>query len=138
LSAFLRSSNASTGGYYFIGVVDEFTPHFAKLAELKANPRLWQDDAERPDETALSCAEIVLSKFREYSIVPSSIVASTEGGVAICFVNGDKYADIECLNSGAILGVSSNRRDIPVAWEVEPTDHAIALSVAQIYNFLQR
>ncbi|PWT80591.1 MAG: hypothetical protein C5B44_05170 [Acidobacteria bacterium] len=138
LAAFSRSSNASTGSYYFIGTVDGFTPHFAKLDEIKTNPRLWPADAEQPEEVATTCAGIVLNKFREYNLVPSSVVASTEGGIAICLINGNKYADIECLNSGAILGVTSNRRDVPVAWEVEATDHAIALSIARIRDFLQR
>jgi hypothetical protein len=30
-------------------------------------------------------------------LLPTRVVASAEGGVAICFMNDDKYADIEFL-----------------------------------------
>jgi hypothetical protein len=133
---FRRSSNAATTKNYVVDTADEFAPFFAKLDEIDVNDRLWPENADRPTNEALAGAKVVLQKFREFDLLPSSVVASAEGGVAICFINNDKYSDIECLNSGEILGVNSNRRDIPIAWEIGLSDHAIEVSVSQIRDFL--
>jgi len=37
-------------------------------------------------------------------------VASERVEVAICFVNGDKYADVEFLNTGEIVGATKRYR----------------------------
>ncbi len=67
---------------------------------------------------------------------PTRVIASAEGGIAICFSNGERYADIECLNSGEVLGVTSNRRDLPDVWRVDADPHQYAATIGRISNFL--
>jgi hypothetical protein len=92
--------------------------------------------AEPASSSALECAREVLRQLEMGSLHPIKISNAAEGGVAICFANREKYADIECLNSGEILGVISNRRDHPIVWEVEPRSGGIAGAIARIREFL--
>jgi hypothetical protein len=133
---FASSSNTSTGVCQAPLANDEFSPHFAKLNQIMGTPGLWPEGADSPSEDSFRWASVVLKKFQEYDFAPTRIVASAEGGIAICFISGDKYSDIECLNSGGILGVNSDRINSPVAWEIDYNDRAIAESVARIRDFL--
>jgi hypothetical protein len=113
-----------------------FAGHFAKLDKIEVTPSLWVDGAEHPDALALAWARYVLQRLQEDDLPPTRVVASAEGGIAICFVKGDKYADIECLNNGEMLGVTTNRRHRPSAWQIEPDGGAIARAVARVRMFL--
>ena len=114
-----------------------FDHHFAKLQAIRNDPSLWPDGAEKPSDYAIAWASTMLEQLLIDELPPTRVVASAEGGVAICFVNGDKYADIEFLNSGEILGVVSNRRDRPLAWEVDANSAGMAGACARIRDFIQ-
>lgn len=114
-----------------------FAEHYAKLKSLVSEPSLWPQGGERPGEAAKNWAWLVLQQLGDDDLIPAKVVASAEGGVAVCFVDGDKYADIECLNSGEILGVISNRRDRPVVWEIEQSTSDIAKATVRISEFLK-
>jgi hypothetical protein len=114
----------------------EFACHFAKLSAIERNPYLCPDGAAAPERIALLWADRVLRQLEDVMLRPSRVVASGEGGVAICFVQGDSYADIECLNTGAILGVTSNKRDRPDAWEIDPGTGGIARAIERVRKFL--
>jgi hypothetical protein len=114
----------------------KFAAHYAKLDALAADRSLLVSGSEPPSTLALARARAVLQQSETESLEPIRVVASAEGGVAICFTNGKKYSDIETLNSGEILGVTSDRRDTPVVWEVDPTPSGIAGAVARIREFL--
>lgn len=128
---------ATTSDYSAIEPGNEFAGHFAKLLEIKSEATLWPEGAERPAFDSIAWAELILRRLQLDALLPTRIVASAEGGIAICFVRGDKYSDIECLNSGAILGVTSNRRDRPVVWDVEPNASGIARASSKIRRFLE-
>lgn len=113
-----------------------FFEHFLKLAQLQTRRDLWPDDAEPPSYTAILYAQTVLAELSLDRLVPSSVVASAEGGVAVCFVKGNNYSDIECLNNGSILGVTSNRRERPTVWEIDADPAAIAGACSRIRKFL--
>jgi hypothetical protein len=115
---------------------DEFAPHFAKLGEIAKTPSLWPADGKPPSNEAIALARWVLLKFRDYGLTPSRVVASAEGGVAICIVKGGKYSDIECLDSGAILAVNSDKKSLPDVWEVKPDLSDIAMSISRIRRFI--
>lgn len=133
----IRHTQALTTGEY---VQDnrrgEFDAHIAKLAQVAITPELWPDRTEAPSEYAVDLAMIVIDQLRWDDVLPTRVVASAEGGVAICFVNDNKYADFECLNTGEILAVTSNRRDRPVAWKVAPSTSEIARASDRIRMFL--
>lgn len=120
------------------GYGKEFAEHYAKLNQIVADRALWPENAERPADMAVGWAWVVIQQLIEDELVPTKVVASAEGGVAVCFVVGDKYADIECLNSGEILGVVSNRRDRPSVWKIEQDTSDIARATARISQFLRR
>jgi hypothetical protein len=114
----------------------EFDEHYAKLKSIATDSSLWLDGSEPPEENTLRWAQIALQFFELSKIEPIRVVSSAEGGVAICCVEGDKYADIEFLNSGVILGVVSNKRDRPVAWEIESSPRAVSRAVVRIREFI--
>jgi hypothetical protein len=110
--------------------------HFEKLKAIIEDPALLPDGAESPSEAAAAWASDMLEQLARDRFPPTHVVASAEGGVAICFVHGDKYADVEFLNSGEILGVVSNRRDRPVVWEVDQNSAGLARASARVREFM--
>lgn len=130
-------SDGTTNEYVRItGYAKKFAEHYAKLNSIATDPVLWPKDAERPDDIAVRSAWGVIQQLAYDELLPTNVVASAEGGVAICFVVDDKYADIECLNSGEILGVTSNRRNHPAVWEIEQNPSDIAWASVRISKFL--
>jgi hypothetical protein len=113
-----------------------FAPYYAKLDLLATDRSLLVAGSEPPSISALAHARAVLQQLETESLEPTRIVASADGGVAICIGTEDKYSDIECLNSEEILGVTSNRRDTPFVWQVDPSPSGLAGAVARIRNFL--
>ena len=65
-------------------------------------------------------------------LVPTRIVPSAEGGIAVCFVHGDRYADLECLNSGEILAVTYRGVAEPLVWEVAPESATLRTAIEHI------
>ncbi len=80
--------------------------------------------AEPPNEVAMVSAQEVLDALHGAGLEPSRIIASGEGGVAFCFVSGDRYADIEYFNSGEILAMTKVLRGggTPRIWPVAGDD----------------
>lgn len=113
-----------------------FTPHFNKLKKLQADSTLWPSEAEQPSADALGWGRSILLRLFACDVLPARVIASAEGGVAVCFVDGDRYADIESHNSGVILGVLSNKRNRPTVWEVERSADGIARAVQRIGEFI--
>jgi hypothetical protein len=117
-------------------VNQEVAVHFEKLKAITEDVALLPDGAEKPSETAIAWASDMLNQLKVDQLPPTRVVASAEGGVAICFVHGDKYADVEFLNTGEILGVVSNRRDRPVVWEVDRNSAGLARASARVREFM--
>jgi hypothetical protein len=122
--------DTSTGEY------GEFAVHYAKLKKIANDSSLWASD-DAPSQSAITWAYLVIHRFEAMGLVPSKVVASAEGGTAVCFVDGGRYADIESLNSGAILGVLSDKHSQPFVWEIEQGESGIALAADRIRRFLQ-
>jgi hypothetical protein len=116
--------------------VGRFDTHFSKLKALRADQSLWPEDAEPPSDIAMAWAHAIIQQLQADDLLPTRVVASAEGGIGICFVAGNKYADIECLNSGAILGVISNRRNRPCVWEVEQIARGFTQASERLREFL--
>ena len=113
-----------------------FDVHFSKLKKLAIEPSLWADHAEPPSGPAVAWAHLIIQQLQFDNLLPTRVVASAEGGVGVCFVDGIKYADIECLNSGTILGVTSDKSARPIAWEVEQSARGLALASDRIRQFI--
>lgn len=112
--------------------------HSAKLKALESDRSLLPFGAPPPSDIALLFARVVLDYLKELDLSPDRVIASAEGGVALCFEEGERYADIECLNTGEILGVLSNRRDRPDVWEIEQSARSIASAASRIEGFFSR
>jgi hypothetical protein len=128
-----RAVHAATNEY----TNSKFATHFAKLRAIANQRSLLPEGAEAPTGLAVNWARAALQQLQEDEFPPTRVVAAMEGGVAICFVYEDKYADLESLNSGEILGVTSNRRDPPIAWEIEPSSVGIARAIVRIRQFFR-
>jgi hypothetical protein len=136
-SAVVEMSDSATGKYEMAGGLDaQFTQHFDKLKTIAAGSTIRRSDIPAPGPLAYCWAAATLEQLRRIQFPPSRVVESAEGGIAICFVNGNKYSDLECLNTGEILGVTSNRKDRPVAWEINPSKSDIARATIRIRVFL--
>jgi len=113
-----------------------FAAQYSKLRSLATQQSLWPKGSAGPSAWAIKEAREILEQLQTENLLPARVVASAEGGVALCFVRGDKYADIETLNSGEILGVVANRRDRPSVWEVQQNARGFASAAARIREFL--
>lgn len=95
----------------------------------------WKGNgAEAPTDTAVVLAASALMALSAISLVPDRIEASVEGGIALAFFRGAKYADFECFNSGEILASTSDRVAPPRVWRAQP--HELAAAAADIRRFL--
>jgi hypothetical protein len=130
--AYPREISAATHAY----AAGPFDHHFAKLLAIRNDSSLWPDCAEKPSDFATAWASAMLEQLLVDELLPTRVVASGEGGIAICFANGNKYADVEFFNTGEILGVVSNRRDRPVTWEVGANSAGMAGASSRIREFL--
>ena len=131
----INSTDTTTVEY--IEIPDRnFIAHIQRLESLTSLNQLWDEDYEKPSALSKELAGEILNQLEMQEFEPSKIVASVEGGIAICFMQGDKYADIECLNSGEILGVKTNRRDRPFVWEIMRNKDAISQATQTIKSFI--
>jgi len=95
------------------------------MQELQAD---WNGyNSEPPNEFARQVAKQILLSATNV-LVPSRVAPSAQGGIGICFYGRDnKYADIECLNTGEILATLSDGTGRPEVWDVKPIDSRRAL-----------
>lgn|GEM_PF-5369142 len=90
-----------------------------RLQQLAAMNVNWDSyGTEQPTQTAVSNAASIAKTFIEAGLIPDAITASSEGGIAICYIRDQRYADIECFNSGEVLAVRYNATQDPQAWVI--------------------
>lgn len=90
--------------------------------------------SEPPNKRAITNAANVVRYLDEQGSRSRRMEASAEGGVCISFFSGDKYAAIECFNTGDTLAVTSIGDDVTV-WEIE-SELELANSIVRIQAFL--
>jgi len=112
------------------------TAHFNTLRRLKLGLEV-EEGVDIPNVMAIDAAAWVLEYLGKISFMPTRIVASVEGGVAICFVSKDKYADIECFNSGEILAATSDGKNDPNIWSVPQNISGILETVKGIRDYIR-
>jgi hypothetical protein len=106
-----------------------------KLAQLRGIGADWHScDAAPPNETAIKTSIYVLQKLSRFDLRPDLISPSTDEAVCISFKGRDKYADIECYNSGEVLAMTANGRERPKIWEVPRA--CLDATIIEIDNFI--
>jgi hypothetical protein len=94
-----------------------------KLAELGHFPHNWNGyGSEAPNAVSLQQADGVLDVLAELDFSPTNLIASAENGVAFSFRLGERYAMIECFNSGEIAAAISSGLGHADSWDVSPSD----------------
>ncbi len=108
----------------------------ARLSHLTSFSHGWDgDEAEPPSGRSLELASKLLDLHADSGMFEPRVGASVEGGVAISFQRGDLYADIEFLNSGEVLAVTSDRITPPVVWQVSNSVDSMTEALRAIYEF---
>ena len=106
-----------------------------KLATLSSN---WDSyGAPAPSATSIENVVRILEHMRFFDLALAKLVPSAEGGIAICFAKGDRYADIEATNDGSILGVRYVGMHSPVLIEVNESDASIDAALAEIREHIR-
>lgn len=90
-----------------------------------------------PNEIALAHAQSVLHELSDLDFEPSRIDPSAENGVCLSFRVANRYADIECFNSGDVLAITSEGSGQPQVWEVNATSDDLRTAIARIRAFLR-
>jgi hypothetical protein len=111
-----------------------------KLIEnLQRLPKGWDGyNAESPNQNSVIRSQFILMHLFRMKFLPDKITPSVENGVGISFIQGDKYADIECFNTGEILAVTSDRQAAPQVWEVSNRPQEITSALRKIRDFISR
>ncbi|HYM10162.1 MAG TPA: hypothetical protein VEU62_05505 [Bryobacterales bacterium] len=122
-----------TLGSLYLSLERQFQLHQERLAELSRLSPDWDSyGAEPPSHVAIAASRRILGALRRRAMLPTRILASAEGGVGICFVEGDRYAHIECLNSGDISAVMYQARGDPTVWEIPDDEQSLSKSLEDI------
>lgn len=112
----------------------ELNDRMAALAKL---PDGWDgDDAPAPSAFSIDRASRIMRVLQSSDLIPSRIDASVEGGVAISFEVGQKYADFECFNTGELVASTWDRPNEPNIWDLSVQGDDIARAASKIREFL--
>jgi len=118
-----------------MNLIMEAQSQLRTLAKLSRN---WDSyGAPAPNPTSIGNAIRVLERMRPFDLTLAKFVPSAEGGIAICFARGDRYADLEAANDGCILGVRYVGMDNPVLIEVNESDASIDAALAEIREHIR-
>ena len=88
--------------------------------------------ADAPNDHARAMAWKIVAVLEQESLPPTRLMPSSEGGIAISFVEDDNRAELEIYNTGEIAVATYSSRSEPVVWELDPTDSALKNAIDQI------
>jgi hypothetical protein len=109
-----------------------------RLSSIKSLNNGWDGyDAEPPTDIALRLCQMAIGLLHEMNFRPARIAPSVDGGIALCFFVGEKYADLECCNSGEIAAIIKDRvRGFRKTWDIDPTQEQIKEALREIREFI--
>lgn len=87
---------------------------------------------EAPNDVARHLAGTILDALEADGLPPTRLLPSSEGGIAISFVEGDRRAEIEIYNSGEVAAATYSANSEPVVWELCNLDSALKNSITEI------
>lgn len=101
--------------------------HLDRIQDLKRYEDNWNGyGSEKPNTFSRAIAEGILLESVPYKI-PDNVSPSAQGGINLVFYAGNRYADIECFNSGEILGTTAIGNEDPDIWIINPSEIKNAL-----------
>ena len=131
----VRSLAAYGGRNVETNTIDGLLARIDVLGHLTPN---WDSyGASPPNADTLAWARRTVQLADRLSLTPTAIVPSSESGIGIIFRQGRRYGDVEFLNSGEILAVTSDGSGKPRVWEVEASDAGVAESLKVIREYLR-
>jgi hypothetical protein len=77
------------------------------LAGLGLTPEWPAESVAVPGDRARRAAECSLGRLADSGLRPDRVFPSLDGGVALAFAAGDRYAEVEFLDSGEVLATCS-------------------------------
>ena len=92
--------------------------------------------APPPNRTAIQKALHILDLLDMPDLLGVRILPSAEGGVGICFVRGDRYADLECSNDGEVFGIRHIGRQAPTLLPTDGSDISIVDAIREIRDHI--
>jgi hypothetical protein len=105
------------------------------LKRMRGLSKNWDTyGAEPPTTETIAHALKLLIRLQREAFTPTRIVPSSEGGVAVFFTRGGRYADIEFLNTGEVLAVTYTGKAEPDVWEI--TGEPLEPDIRRIRNHL--
>lgn len=92
---------------------------------------------KRPHAIVINNAKKVLKILKSMELIPRSMIATPDGGVAFTFLNGTKYADFECVDKECAVVLSEDLTDrSEKIIELSMSEKEIKNACAQIRLFL--
>ncbi len=88
--------------------------------------------AKSPSKLATQLARRILVTLAKLDCEPTSITPSAEGGICIALSHGERYADVECFNTGEVLTAIAGGHDEPEVWEVDPSNDGLLLALEDL------
>jgi hypothetical protein len=114
-----------------------FQRTYSKLFDLSTLKSNWDSyGAPSPNHNAFDNALRILKFMKASDLEAVNIVPSAEGGLGLCFKRTDRYADIEALNDGTIIGVRYVGTETPVLITVDDSDDSIKVALEQIRHHI--
>jgi hypothetical protein len=111
----------------------KFSTLFATIGRLRGLAAGWDaHGAPAPNATAAAFAKMVLDECESNNFVPASVLSSSDGGIAITFREGVRYADIECFNEGELYAAFHPGEGIPSVWPVDGGRGGIRAAIEEI------
>ncbi|MDE0165690.1 MAG: hypothetical protein OXL36_11405 [Bryobacterales bacterium] len=100
-----------------------------------------QDDwdghgAPAPNSQSAALAKSAIDIASAEGLSFDRIAPAGEGGIGLCFIRGEKYADIECLNDGEIFSALSDGRGHRDVIQVQATASGLKKATRRIGEFL--
>ena len=90
---------------------------------------------EVPTERACDAAALILAMMATAGLARGTASASPDGGVVIAIMDGDKFADIVCLNDNTFFTAMSDRWQ-EEAWDFVMNYSSILETIQKIRKFL--
>jgi hypothetical protein len=112
--------------------------HFRTFLEQQYEPlRDGSSIRSTPNAKAVENSKIFLAALEARDCSPARLALSAEGGVAFLFFGTTgRYASLECLNDGTMIGGISDRKAVPEVWEFSLEDASIDDTVRRVKAFI--